>query len=87
MNIKELHNGDCVYAAITIKNDGSVPDALPDEVFAEAGTMGVLLNTGYYEEYPEQSLYLVCFRNAEGELGPPVVCLEYELRLTPLVLM
>ncbi len=85
MNIKHAQNGDCVYTASTIQNDGSVPDVPANEIFAEAGTMGVLLNTGHYEDAPGQTLYLVCFRNEAGELGAPVVCLAHELRLTPLL--
>jgi nitrogen fixation protein NifZ len=86
MKHHNLQNGDIVYAAITIANDGSVPDAAENEVFADAGTAGMLLNTGHFEHDPSQELYLVSFRNAEGELGPPVTCLAHELRDTPLTL-
>lgn len=85
MRMQDLQNGDVVYAAVTISNDGSVPEADPEQVFAEAGAMGMLINTGYFEEFPDQELYLVSFRNDEGELGPPVTCLAHELRLSPLV--
>lgn len=84
MNLQDLKNGDAVFAAVTIRNDGSVPDAPPEEIFAEAGTMGMLINTGFFEEYPDETLYLVAFRNAAGELGQPVTCLAHELRLSPL---
>lgn len=84
MNIEDLQQGDAVYAAITISNDGSVPDAAEDEVFAQPGTLGMLLNTGYLEKDPKQSLYLVSFENADGELGPPVTCLPEELSTSPL---
>ena len=82
MNLQDLQQGDAVYAAATIANDGSVPDVEIDTIFAQPGTMGMLLNTGYLEEYPEQELYLVSFENARGELGPPVTCLPEELSLT-----
>jgi len=84
MELENLQQGDAIYAAVTIVNDGSVPDAAEDEVFAQAGTLGMLLNTGHLEEDPRQMLYLVSFENENGELGPPVTCLPEELRTTPL---
>lgn len=84
MNIDNLQQGDAVYAAVTIANDGSVPDAAQDEVFARPGTLGMLLNTGHLEEDPQQMLYLVSFENENGELGPPVTCLPEELSTAPL---
>lgn len=86
MKQHNLQNGDMVFAAVTITNDGSVPDAADDEIFAEAGAAGMLLNTGHFEDDPSQTLYLVAFRAANGELGPPVACLAHEIRDTPLVL-
>ena len=83
MNIESLQQGDAVYAAVTIANDGSVPDAAEGEVFAQPGTLGMLLNTGHLEEDPEQLLYLVSFENESGELGPPITCLPEELSTTP----
>lgn len=79
MNIDDLQKGDVIYAAATIANDGSVPDAAEGEIFATPGTRGMLLNTGYLEEYPDTTLYMVCFENSEGELGQPVTCLAEEL--------
>lgn len=79
MNIEDLQNGDVIYAAATIMNDGSVPDAAEDAVFATAGTRGMLLNTGHLEEQPDTTLYMVCFENSEGDLGQPVTCLAEEL--------
>lgn len=84
MNIDHLQQGDAVYAAITIANDGSVPDAAEDEIFAQPGTLGMLINTGHLEENPEQKLFLVSFENENGELGPPVTCLPEELTTIPL---
>lgn len=86
MNIENLQQGDAVYAAATIANDGSVPDAVEDTIFAQPGTLGVLLNTGHLEEDPELMLYLVSFENEDGELGPPITCLAEELSTTPLVI-
>lgn len=84
MDIENLQRGDAIYAAVTITNDGSVPNAAENEVFAEPGALGMLLNTGHLEEDPEQALYLVSFENDNGELGPPVTCLPEELSTAPL---
>lgn len=85
MNIEDPQQGDAVYAAVTIANDGSVPDAAENEVFARPGTLGMLINTGHLEEDPEQILYLVSFELENGELGPPITCLAEELRSSPLI--
>lgn len=79
MNLDELQNGDIVYAAVTIANDGSVPEVAEDEVFAHPGTRGMLINTGHLEEQPDKSLYLIAFESAAGELGPPVGCFAEEV--------
>lgn len=84
MNVKQLQNGDAVYAAVNITNDGSVPHAAPNELFARRGTIGMLLNTGHLEEDPSKELYLVSFQTDEGELGPPVTCFEHEISVTPI---
>ena len=84
MNIENLQQSDAVYAAVTIANDGSVPNAAENEIFAQPGTLGMLINTGHLEEDPEQLLYLVSFENDHGELGPPITCLAEELSATPL---
>jgi nitrogen fixation protein NifZ len=79
-----LQKGDAVFATTRIANDGSVPHADEGEVFAEAGTVGMLLNMGYIEEDPSQELFLVSFQTSTGELGPPVACLASEISLQPL---
>jgi len=84
MELENLQRGDAIYAATTINNDGSVPDAEENQLFAEPGTLGMLLNTGHLEEDPQQMLYLVSFENENGELGPPVTCLPEELSTAPL---
>jgi nitrogen fixation protein NifZ len=84
MSSVNLQNGDAVYALVTIANDGSVPEYPDTEVFAKPGTMGMLINTGHFEEYPEQTLFLVSFENDSGELGPPVTCLAHEIGPVPM---
>lgn len=83
MSLRHVHNGDAIYAAVRIVNDGSVPHADDNEVFAEVGAMGMLINTGHLEENPNEELFLVSFQLPSGELGPPVTCLEHELSTTP----
>jgi nitrogen fixation protein NifZ len=83
MNIEDMQQGDAVYAAVTIANDGSVPEAAENEIFAHPGTLGMLINTGHLEEDPGQMLYLVSFENDNGELGPPITCLPEELSTAP----
>jgi len=83
MQHHNLQKGDAVYATTTIVNDGSVPGAEEDEVFATPGTMGMLINTGYLEQAPDTELFLVSFRNANGEAGPPVTCLAEEISTRP----
>ncbi len=85
MSLRHVHNGDVVYAKIRIVNDGSVPHADDNEVFAEPGTMGMLINVGHFEENPNKEVFLVSFQLSNGELGPPVTCLEDELSAEPLV--
>lgn len=84
MQHRNLQKGDAVFAATTIVNDGTVPGADLHEVFAKPGTMGMLINTGYVELEPDTELFLVSFRNENGEPGPPVACLADEISATPL---
>ena len=85
MSLRHVHNGDAVYAAVQIVNDGSVPHADENEIFAEVGTMGMLINIGHFEENPDKEIFLVSFQLPNGELGPPVSCLEHELSAEPIV--
>lgn len=72
MSLHELNPGDIVFAAKTIRNDGSVPGLSEDELIASAGTRGVIINTGHLEEDSERQLMLVRFENEHHELGPAV---------------
>ena len=83
MGIAHLQPGDMVYAAVDLINDGSIPGLPEDSHIAAAGTRGVILNTGHYEEMPNRTLYLVRFENESKELGPPVGCWEEELTDEP----
>lgn len=79
-----VQKGDAVFATRRIINDGSVPGCEPNYVFAEAGAMGMLLNIGHFEEDPDTELFLVSFRETDGQVGPPVACLAEELSPDPL---
>ena len=80
MNIKTLEPGDTVYATRELRNDGSIPDMLDNELIAQEGTRGVLINVGHVEEQPDVTLYLVRFENHDLSLGPPVGCWPEEIR-------
>ena len=75
--------GDMVFARDTLKNDGGVPDMPPDAILATARTRGVVVRVGHVEAEPTQTLYVVCFEDESGVLGPPVGCLPEELTQEP----
>ena len=77
-----FEKGDAVFAATTIINDGSVPGYPENQVFAEPGTMGMLVNTGHLEEDPSQEVFLVGFEDANGGLAL-VTCLLDEITAEP----
>jgi nitrogen fixation protein NifZ len=79
MMLEDLQPGDVVYAAAELFNDGFVPDLPADALIAQAGTRGVVINTGHLEEDPEQTIYLVRFEGGDLTLGPPIGCLPEEL--------
>jgi nitrogen fixation protein NifZ len=81
MDLTDLNPGDVIYSNVDIFNDGGVPDVEAEALIAPSGTRGVLLNVGHVEAEPEQTLYLVRFEDADGNLGPPVGCLPEELRV------
>lgn len=81
MDISQLQPGDMVFAAADIVSDGQVPGYPEGTLIAAAGARGVLINTGHYEEYPDDEFYLVRFENVAGDLGFPVGCWAEELRL------
>ena len=72
MSLQELSPGDIVYAATTITNDGSVPGLAENELIAQPGTRGVIINTGHLEEDPNRELMLVRFEMENHELGPAI---------------
>ena len=75
--------GDLVFARDTLTNDGGVPDVPQEAVLAAARARGVVVRVGHLEAEPTQILYVVCFEDAAGVLGPPVGCLPEELTQEP----
>ncbi|MET0004099.1 MAG: nitrogen fixation protein NifZ [gamma proteobacterium symbiont of Ctena orbiculata] len=80
MKLEDLQPGDVVFAASHIFNDGGIPDVPEDELLAEPGTRGVIVETGHLEEAPERLVYLVRFEDRELNLGPPTGCWPEELK-------
>lgn len=81
MTIQNIQPGDMVFAAQDIISDGQLPGYPEGALIAKAGARGVLINTGHYEEYPDDEFYLVRFENVTGDLGFPIGCWPEELTL------
>lgn len=80
VNVETLEEGDIVYAAIDMLNDGGLEDVPEDALLAPAGTRGVIVRKGHLEEDEARSVFLVRFEDAEKSLGPPIGCFTEELR-------
>jgi nitrogen fixation protein NifZ len=74
MNVEDLDIGDVVYAAKTIKDDGSIPNGVEGEILAEAGARGVITMIGHVEDEPSRTVWLVRFEDKDKNLGNPVGC-------------
>ena len=81
MRIEDLDLGDVVYAAHNIVNDGSMPDSVPGEILAQAGSRGVIVMKGHIEEDENRFVFLVRFEDQELNLGRPVGCWSEDLHL------
>ncbi|MEW5837818.1 MAG: nitrogen fixation protein NifZ [Pseudomonadota bacterium] len=73
--------GDIVFAREDILNEeeSAIPGLAPNALLAPAGRRGVIVSYGHAEADPRQSIYLVRFEQADGEMGPPIGCLPEEL--------
>ncbi|MDD1650743.1 MAG: nitrogen fixation protein NifZ [Methylococcaceae bacterium] len=80
VNQESIAEGDVVYAATAIYNDGGLEDVAENALLAAAGTRGVLVRKGHLEEDETCSVFLVRFEDAERNLGPPIGCYAEELR-------
>jgi nitrogen fixation protein NifZ len=74
MKVEDLDLGDVVYAARTIKDDGSIPNGVEGQILAKTGTRGVITMIGHVEEEPSRSVFLVRFEDKDMNLGIPVGC-------------
>jgi nitrogen fixation protein NifZ len=74
MTVEDLDIGDVVYAANTIKDDGSIPDGKEGEILAEVGTRGVITMIGHVEDEPTRTVWLVRFEDKDRNLGNPIGC-------------
>ena len=83
MTVEDLEIGDVVYAATTIRDDGSIPDGKEGEILAEAGTRGVITMIGHVEDEPTRSVWLVRFEDRDRNLGNPVGCWVEDLAVEP----
>lgn len=79
VNPATLEEGDVVYAATAIYNDGGLPDLAEDALLAEAGARGVIVRKGHLEADESRSVFLVRFEDAQNNLGPPIGCYVEEL--------
>jgi len=80
VNVESLQEGDVVYAAMDLYNDGGLEEVAEDALLAAEGTRGVLVRKGYLEEDERRSVFLVRFEDAKRNLGEPVGCYAEELR-------
>jgi nitrogen fixation protein NifZ len=80
VNQESIAEGDMVFAATAIYNDGGLEDVAENALLAAAGTRGVLVRKGHLEEDETRSVFLVRFEDAEKNLGQPIGCFAEELR-------
>lgn len=79
VNPATLEEGDVVYAATAIHNDGGLPDVAEDALLAVAGARGVIVRKGHLEDDAARCVFLVRFEDNEKNLGPPIGCYAEEL--------
>lgn len=80
VNVETLEEGDMVYAAVDVHNDGGLEGIGEEALLATAGTRGVIVRKGHLEEDEGRSVFLVRFEDAGKNLGQPIGCYAEELR-------
>ena len=80
VNVETLEEGDMVYAAADMYNDGGLESVAEDALLVGAGTRGVIVRKGHLEQDEGRSVLLVRFEDAERNLGEPIGCFVEELR-------
>lgn len=72
--------GQVISCQTDLINDGSYPDVPVDATLVEQGTQGEIVNVGNIEE-TGAPIYLVEFRQKNGQQGKVVGVLEEEIAL------
>ena len=80
VNVETLEDGDVVYAANAIYNDGGLEDIEENALLVPAGTRGVIVRKGHLEQDVRRSVFLVRFEDEEKNLAEPIGCWAEDLR-------
>ncbi len=80
-NVETLEEGDMVFAAKALYNDGGLEDVAEDAFLVAEGARGVIVRKGHLEENESRSVFLVRFEDAERNLGEPIGCYAEELQV------
>ena len=80
VDVETLEDGDAVYAANAIYNDGGLEGIEENALLVPAGTRGVIVRKGHLEQDEGRSVFLVRFEDAEKNLAEPIGCWAEELR-------
>ena len=80
INVETLEEGDVVYAATPLYNDGGLEGVEENALLYPANTRGVIVRKGHLEESENTSVFLVRFEDAEKNLGEPIGCFVEELK-------
>ncbi len=80
INVETLEEGDVVYAATPLYNDGGLENLAEGALLYPADTRGVIVRKGHLEEDEKTSVFLVRFEDAENNLGEPIGCFVEELK-------
>jgi len=80
VNVETLEEGDVVYAAAAVYNDGGLEGVEEDALLVAEGARGVIVRKGHLEQDEARSVFLVRFEDAEKNLGEPIGCYAEELR-------
>ncbi len=81
INVETLEEGDVVYAATPLYNDGGLEGVEENGLLYPADTRGVIVRKGHLEEDGKTSVFLVRFEDSEMNLGEPIGCYAEELRV------
>ncbi len=80
INVETLEEGDVVFAATPLYNDGGLEDVAEGALLYPTDTRGVIVRKGHLEENEGVSVFLVRFEDAAKNLGEPIGCFAGELK-------